>query len=145
MLKEQKKDGQVKVKLKLNMKVNTMTESRLKKYVQESIGRVLLEDDSYEREKLHEYIKSMISMFRGLEDFDSSHEIEIDFWNGPTKKKNITIQLTVEVPDTGNKEFDTKITKEYVKYLVSKLNEDNSSSYSFREKRPIDLVSVDIS
>ena len=122
-----------------------MTESELKKYVQESLGRVLLEDASYEREKLNEYIKSMIKMFRGLEEFDSSNEIEIDFWDGPTKKKNITIQLTVEVPDTGNKEFDTKVTKEYVKYLVSKLNEDNSSSYSFREKRPIDLISVDIS
>lgn len=147
MLRELKRVGQVKVRQKLDMKKQIITESQLTSLVRQSLTKILVKEDdgsSMDREQLNDYIKSMIGVYRGSEDFDSTHEIEIDYWNGPTKKRNITINLTVEVPNTGSKEFDDKITKEYAKHLVSKMNEEDSNPYSFREKRPIDLISVEI-
>lgn len=75
------------------------------------------------REEINSYIKYMIPVVKGDEEFDSSHMIEIDFFHYDKLKINMEVDLTFEVPSTGNPKFDRIIAKEAVNYILNEAND----------------------
>lgn len=75
------------------------------------------------REEINSYIKYMIPVVKGDEEFDSSHMIEIDFFHYDKLKINMEVDLTFEVPSTGNPKFDRFIAKEAVNYILNEAND----------------------
>jgi len=75
------------------------------------------------RDEINTYIKFMIPVIKGEEEFDNMHMIEMDFFHYDKIKFNIDIDLTVEVPNTGNPKFDAFLAKELVKHLLRQANE----------------------
>jgi hypothetical protein len=75
------------------------------------------------REEINSYIKYMIPVVKGDEEFDSSHMIEIDFFHYDKLKINMEVDLTFEIPNTGNPRFDQFIAKEAVNYILNQAND----------------------
>jgi hypothetical protein len=88
------------------------------------------EDDEFyydreteKRQEINDYIKYMIPVIKGEEEFDNMHMIEMDFFHYEKSKFDIDVDLTVEVPNTGNPKFDAFLAKELVKHLLRQANE----------------------
>jgi len=88
------------------------------------------EDDEFDydpevekRNEINDYIKYMIPVVKGEEEFDSMHMIEIDFFHYEKSKVNLEVDVTVEVPNTNNVKFDNFIAKELVNHLLNQANE----------------------
>jgi len=79
--------------------------------------------EAEKRDEINTYIKFMIPVIKGEEEFDNMHMIEMDFFHYEKIKFNIDIDLTVEVPNTGNPKFDAFLAKELVKHLLRQANE----------------------
>lgn len=88
------------------------------------------EDDEYyddreaeKREEINNYIKYMIPVVKGEEEFDGSHLIEVDFYHYGKILVNMDVDLTMQIPDTGNPKFDRIIAKEAVKHFLNEAND----------------------
>lgn len=75
------------------------------------------------RNEINDYIKYMIPVVKGEEEFDNMHMIEIDFFHYEKSKVNLEVDVTVEVPNTNNVKFDNFIAKELVKHVLNQANE----------------------
>ena len=75
------------------------------------------------RNEINDYIKFMIPVVKGEEEFDNMHMIEIDFFHYEKSKVNLEVDVTVEVPNTNNVKFDNFIAKELVKHFLNQANE----------------------
>jgi hypothetical protein len=75
------------------------------------------------RNEINDYIKYMIPVVKGEEEFDNMHMIEIDFFHYEKSKVNLEVDVTVEVPNTNNVKFDNFIAKELVKHFLNQANE----------------------
>jgi len=87
------------------------------------------EDDEFyydreaeKRDEINTYIKYMIPVVKGKEEFDSSHLIEVDFFHYEKLLVNMEVDLTMQIPDTGNPKFDRIIAKEAVKHFLNEAN-----------------------
>lgn len=87
------------------------------------------EDDEFyydreaeKRDEINTYIKYMIPVVKGEEEFDSSHLIEVDFFHYGKILVNMEVDLTMEIPDTGNPKFDRIVAKEAVKHFLNEAN-----------------------
>ena len=87
------------------------------------------DDDFYDdreaekRSEINSYIKYLIPVVKGEETFDGSHMIEVDFFQYDKILVNLEVDLTIQVPDTGNPKFDRFIAKEVVNYFLNEANE----------------------
>jgi hypothetical protein len=75
------------------------------------------------RNEINDYIKYMIPVVKGEEEFDNMHMIEIDFFHYEKSKVNLEVDVTVEIPNTNNVKFDNFIAKELVKHFLNQANE----------------------
>jgi hypothetical protein len=75
------------------------------------------------RNEINDYIKFMIPVVKGEDEFDNMHMIEIDFFHYEKSKVNLEVDVTVEVPNTNNVKFDNFIAKELVKHVLNQANE----------------------
>jgi hypothetical protein len=75
------------------------------------------------RNEINDYIKFMIPVVKGEDEFDNMHMIEIDFFHYEKSKVNLEVDVTVEVPNTNNVKFDNFIAKELVKHFLNQANE----------------------
>lgn len=87
-------------------------------------------EDADQRATMRNYIKTLMPVVRGEEEFDRMHEIELDYmtpkWNSPKKRfLGIDVILEKSIPDTGYEEFDKKVAEAYIKYLLSSLSLDD--------------------
>jgi hypothetical protein len=93
--------------------------------------------EAEKRDEINSYIKYMIPVVKGQEEFDSMHMIELDFFHYNKIRVPMEVDLVFEVPDTGNPKFDTFIAKEAVKYLLNQANEG-------RDNNEINVISVNL-
>ena len=78
--------------------------------------------EAEKRDEINTYIKYMIPVVKGEEEFDSSHLIEVDFFHYGKILVNMEVDLTMEIPDTGNPKFDRIVAKEAVKHFLNEAN-----------------------
>jgi len=88
-----------------------------------------VEDEFYydaaadKRKDINDYIQFMMPVIRGEESFDGMNAIEIDFYRYDKTLVDLEVNLTLEVPDTGNKRFDQMIAKKAVEYFLNEAND----------------------
>ena len=75
------------------------------------------------RNEINAYVKYMLPVAKGEEEFDTFHVIEMDFFHYEKSKYDVEIDMTVEVPNTGIPKLDRFLAKELAKHLASKANE----------------------
>lgn len=95
----------------------------LDEQVQDEDDEFYYDREAEKRDEINTYIKYMIPVIKGEEEFDSSHMIEIDFYHYDKSKVNMEVDLTFEIPNTGNPKFDSFIAKEAVKHLLNQAND----------------------
>lgn len=89
-----------------------------------------VEDEFYydaaadKRKDINEYIQFMMPVIRGEERFHGMHAVEIDFYRYDKTLVDLEVNLTIEVPDTGNKKFDQMIAKKTVEYFLDEANDE---------------------
>ena len=99
------------------------TQSPLDEQVQDEDDEFYYDREAEKRDEINTYIKYMIPVVKGEEEFDGSHMIEIDFFHYDKSKVNMEVDLTFEIPNTGNPKFDNFIAKEAVKHLLNQAND----------------------
>lgn len=99
------------------------TQGPLDEQVQDEDDEFYYDREAEKRDEINTYIKYMIPVIKGEEEFDGSHMIEIDFYHYDKSKVNMEVDLTFEIPDTGNPKFDGFIAKEAVKHLLNQAND----------------------
>jgi hypothetical protein len=88
-----------------------------------------VEDEFYydaaadKRKDINDYIQFMMPVIRGEESFDGMNAVEIDFYRYDKTLVDLEVNLTLEVPDTGNKRFDQMIAKKAVEYFLNEAND----------------------
>ena len=88
-----------------------------------------VEDEFYydaaadKRKDINDYIQFMMPVIRGEESFNGMNAIEIDFYRYDKTLVDLEVNLTLEVPDTGNKRFDQMIAKKAVEYFLNEAND----------------------
>ena len=88
-----------------------------------------VEDEFYydaaadKRKDINDYIQFMMPVVRGEESFNGMNAIEIDFYRYDKTLVDLEVNLTLEVPDTGNKRFDQMIAKKAVEYFLNEAND----------------------
>jgi hypothetical protein len=112
--------------------------------IQGPLDEQITNDDEFEydreaekRDEINSYIKYMIPVVKGQEEFDSMHMIELDFFHYNKIKVPMEVDLVFEVPDTGNPKFDRFIAKEAVKYVLNQANEG-------RDNNEVNVISVNL-
>lgn len=99
------------------------TQGPLDEQVQDEDDEFYYDREAEKRDEINTYIKYMIPVIKGEEEFDGSHMIEIDFYHYDKSKVNMEVDLTFEIPNTGNPKFDSFIAKEAVKHLLNEAND----------------------
>lgn len=99
------------------------TQGPLDEQVQDEDDEFYYDREAEKRDEINTYIKYMIPVVKGEEEFDGSHMIEIDFFHYDKSKVNMEVDLTFEIPNTGNPKFDNFIAKEAVKHLLNQAND----------------------
>lgn len=99
------------------------TQGPLDEQIQDEDDEFYYDREAEKRDEINTYIKYMIPVVKGEETFDGSHMIEIDFFHYDKSKVNMEVDLTFEVPNTGNPKFDNFIAKEAVKHLLNQAND----------------------
>jgi hypothetical protein len=88
-----------------------------------------VEDEFYydaaadKRKDINDYIQFMMPVIRGEESFNGMNAVEIDFYRYDKTLVDLEVNLTLEVPDTGNKRFDQMIAKKAVEYFLNEAND----------------------
>jgi hypothetical protein len=88
-----------------------------------------VEDEFYydaaadKRKDINDYIQFMMPVIRGEESFDGMNAVEIDFYRYDKTLVDLEVNLTLEIPDTGNKKFDQMIAKKAVEYFLNEAND----------------------
>jgi len=99
------------------------TQGPLDEQVRDEDDEFFYDREAEKRDEINTYIKYMIPIVKGEEEFDSSHlMIEVDFYYGKLKV-NMDINLTMEIPDTGNPKFDRIVAREAVRHILNNANE----------------------
>jgi hypothetical protein len=99
------------------------TQGPLDEQVRDEDNEFFYDAEAEKRNEINTYIKYMIPIVKGEEEFDSSHLIEVDFYHHGKLKVNMDINLTMEIPDTGNPKFDRIVAREAVRHILNNANE----------------------
>jgi hypothetical protein len=99
------------------------TQGPLDEQVRDEDDEFYYDREAEKRDEINTYIKYMIPIVKGEEEFDSSHLIEVDFYHYGKLKVNMDINLTMEIPDTGNPKFDRIVAREAVRHILNNANE----------------------
>jgi hypothetical protein len=99
------------------------TQGPLDEQVRDEDNEFFYDTEAEKRDEINTYIKYMIPIVKGEEEFDSSHLIEVDFYHHGKLKVNMDINLTMEIPDTGNPKFDRIVAREAVRHILNNANE----------------------
>ena len=99
------------------------TQGPLDEQVRDEDDEFFYDREAEKRDEINTYIKYMIPIVKGEEEFDSSHLIEVDFYHYGKLKVNMDINLTMEIPDTGNPKFDRIVAREAVRHILNNANE----------------------
>jgi hypothetical protein len=87
------------------------------------------------RKDINNYIKYMVPVVRGDEEFDDMHMIEIDFFHYDRSLVTLQVDLTFEIPNTNNPKFDRIVAREAVKFLLNKANDG-------MDKNEMNIISI---
>ena len=76
-----------------------------------------------ERQDIKNYMKELLPVVRGDEEFDRMHEIEIEYLVNPGWRKRkrfygASVIVEGKIPDTGYPDFDKRVIEEYINYLL---------------------------
>ena len=99
------------------------TQGQLDEQVRDEDDEFYYDSEAEKRAEINTYIKYMIPIVKGEEEFDSSHLIEVDFYHYGKLKVNMDINLTMEIPDTGYPKFDRIVAREAVRHILNNANE----------------------
>jgi hypothetical protein len=99
------------------------TQGPLDEQVRDEEDEFYYDREAEKRDEINTYIKYMIPVVKGEKEFDSSELIEVDFYHYGKLKVNMDINLTMEIPDTGNPKFDRIVAREAVRHLLNNANE----------------------
>lgn len=99
------------------------TQGPLDEQVQDEDDEFYYDRESEKRDEINTYIKYLVPVVKGEDEFDSMHMIELDFYHYDKSEVNMEVDLTFEVPNTGNPKFDNFVAKEAVKYLLNQAND----------------------
>lgn len=99
------------------------TQGALDEQVADEDDEFYYDREAEKRDEINDYIKYMVPVVKGENEFDSMHMIEIDFYHHEKILVNMEVDLTFEIPDTGNIKFDQFIAKEAVKFLLNQAND----------------------
>lgn len=99
------------------------TQGPLDEQVRDEEDEFYYDREAEKRDEINTYIKYMIPIVKGEKEFDSSELIEVDFYHYGKLKVNMDINLTMEIPDTGNPKFDRIVAREAVRHLLNNANE----------------------
>lgn len=99
------------------------TQGPLDEQVRDEEDEFYYDREAEKRDEINTYIKYMIPIVKGEKEFDSSDLIEVDFYHYGKLKVNMDINLTMEIPDTGNPKFDRIVAREAVRHLLNNANE----------------------
>ena len=99
------------------------TQCQLDEQVRDEDDEFYYDSEAEKRAEINTYIKYMIPIVKGEEEFDSSHLIEVDFYHYGKLKVNMDINLTMEIPDTGYPKFDRIVAREAVRHILNNANE----------------------
>jgi hypothetical protein len=99
------------------------TQGPLDEQVRDEEDEFYYDREAEKRDEINTYIKYMIPVVKGEKEFDSSELIEVDFYHYGKLKVNMDINLTMEIPDTGNPKFDRIVAREAVRHILNNANE----------------------
>ena len=99
------------------------TQGPLDEQVRDEDDEFFYDREAEKRDEINTYIKYMIPIVKGEKEFDSSELIEVDFYHYGKLKVNMDINLTMEIPDTGNPKFDRIVAREAVRHILNNANE----------------------
>ena len=99
------------------------TQGPLDEQVRDEEDEFYYDREAEKRDEINTYIKYMIPIVKGEKEFDSSELIEVDFYHYGKLKVNMDINLTMEIPDTGNPKFDRIVAREAVRHILNNANE----------------------
>lgn len=79
--------------------------------------------EAEKREEINRYLKYLTPVVKGVDEFDSTHLIEVDYFPYENRNVDVQIDLNVSVPDTGYEKFDRIVAKNMVNFLLNEAND----------------------